>query len=176
MRRSNITALFKYGRREKRNFAPIVRRWPKFLHVDLEIVCPHIIAPVTASDSEQQILAARAAINRAIAARDAAGIAACLHPDYDVVTSRGVHRHGREASVEHWAALFANDPHATYVRTPDQVLVHDDPGMAHEQGRWTGTHSMDSGPVSTSGVYAARWRRVDGGWRLEAEIFTPLGK
>ncbi|HYR28032.1 MAG TPA: nuclear transport factor 2 family protein, partial [Thermoanaerobaculia bacterium] len=122
----------------------------------------------------EQILAARAAINQAIAARDVAGIAAFLQPDYHVVTSGSVHRDGRDASAKSWTDVFANDPIATYVRMPEQIHVNDERGMAHEHGRWSGTHSGERGPVRLGGVYAAKWQRSGDGWRLEAEIFTPL--
>jgi uncharacterized protein (TIGR02246 family) len=122
----------------------------------------------------EQILAARDAVNRAIAARDAAGIAEYLLPDYHVVTARSMHRGGREASAQSWADLFARDPHATHSRTPEQIHVNEAWGMAQEQGRWTATVSTKDGPLALAGVYAAKWHMAEGGWRLEAEIFTPL--
>lgn len=124
--------------------------------------------------SREQILAARDAINRAIADRDTAAIAAYLLPSYHVVTARSMHRDGREASVHSWADLFAHDPAATYSRTPEQIHVNDGWGMAQEHGRWTGTVSTKDGPLALAGVYAAKWHMGQEGWRLEAEIFTPL--
>lgn len=129
---------------------------------------------VTASNAHEQILAARDAINRAIAARDVAAIVGYLQPGYHVVTARSVHRTGRDASAKTWADLFASDPVAAYVRTPEQVHVNEDAGMAQEHGRWSGTVSTERGPVRLTGVYAAKWHRTGDGWRLEAEIFTPL--
>ena len=122
----------------------------------------------------EEIVAARDAINRAIAARDAAAIVAWLQPDYHIVTGHGVHRAGRDASAKSWADLFANDPVATYTRTPEAIFVNEDRGMAQEHGRWTGAITTAEGAVTLGGVYAARWRRTEEGWRLEAEIFTPL--
>jgi len=122
----------------------------------------------------EQILAARDAINRAIADRDVAGIAAYLLPTYDVVTARSMRRHGREASAQSWADLFAHDPSAAYSRTPEQIHVNDDWGMAQEHGRWTGTVTTKEGLLRLGGVYAAKWHLAEGEWRLAAEIFTPL--
>ena len=127
------------------------------------------------STTHQQILEARDAINRAIADRDVAGIAAYFLPAYHVVTARSMHRDGREASAESWADLFAHDPTATYSRTAEQIHINDGWGMAQEHGRWTGTVSTKEGPMQLEGVYAAKWHRTtEGEWRLEAEIFTPL--
>lgn len=122
----------------------------------------------------EQIVAARDAINRAIAARDVDGIVAWLQPDYDIVTARGAHRRGRDATAKSWADLFANDPIATYTRTPEETFVNEDLGMAQEHGRWTGVITTEEGAVTLGGVYAARWQRTEGGWRLEAEMFTAL--
>jgi ketosteroid isomerase-like protein len=122
----------------------------------------------------EQIVAARDAINRAIADRDVAGIVAWLQPDYHIVTSGGTHRDGREATAKSWTDLFANDPAATYLRTPEEIFVNDDRGMAQEHGRWTGAITTEEGAVTLGGVYAARWQRTEGGWRVEAEIFTAL--
>lgn len=126
------------------------------------------------ADSREQILAARDAINRAIADRDLDGIAAYLLPTYHVVTARSMHRDGREASAKSWADVFARDPSATYNRRPEEIHINDEWGMAQEHGRWTGTVSTDDGPMELGGVYAAKWHMVEGAWRLEAEIFTPL--
>ena len=124
--------------------------------------------------SHEQILAARDAINRAIADRDTAAIAAFLLPTYHVVTARSMHRDGREATAKSWADMFAHDPSATYSRTPEQIHINDGWGMAQEHGRWTGTVSTIDGPIELAGVYAAKWHLAEEGWRLEAEIFTPL--
>jgi ketosteroid isomerase-like protein len=129
---------------------------------------------VSSSTTHEQILAAREAINRAIAARDVAGIAAYFLPNYSVVTPRSKHCTGREASANSWADLFARDPIATYSRTPEQIHINDGWGMAQEHGRWTATISAKAGPLELAGVYAAKWQMTDGEWRLEAEIFTPL--
>ena len=126
------------------------------------------------SATHEQILAARDAINRAIAVRDAATIATYLLPTYDVVTARSMHRYGREASAKSWADMFAHDPNATYSRTAEEIHINEGWGMAQEHGRWTGTVSTKDGVVKVAGVYAAKWHLTEEGWRLEAEIFTPL--
>lgn len=127
-----------------------------------------------AATTHEQILAAREAINRAIAGRDPAGIASYLLPSYHVVTARSMHRDGREASATSWADLFAHDTNAAYSRTPEEIHINDDWGMAQEHGRWTATVSTADGLLGLAGVYAAKWHLAEEGWRLEAEIFTPL--
>lgn len=116
--------------------------------------------------SADAIRAARAAINDAIARRDAEGIGAWLLEDYHVVTARSVQRNGRDESVKSWAAMFELDPQSSFVRTPEEIHVDEVWGMAQEHGRWVG--------VAMSGVYSAKWHRTEEGWRLVAEVFTAV--
>src|SRR5437763_9645580 len=127
-----------------------------------------------AIDSQEAIRAARAAINDAIARRDADAVAAHLLPSYHVVTARSKHRDGREESARSWRVLFERDPTATHAAAPDQIHVNEEWGMAEEHGRWTGTIMTNDGALALSGVYAAKWHNTAEGWLLQAEIFTPL--
>lgn len=123
----------------------------------------------------ETVTAARAALNRAIAAKDANAIAAVLAEEYHIVTALNSQRFGREESRRSWETMFADDPAATFERTPRQIDVNDELGMAHETGDWAGTFSAGSGPVSVSGIYSAKWQRAESGqWLVLAEIYTPL--
>ncbi len=113
-------------------------------------------------------------MNRAISERDTAAIAEQLLPTYHVVTARSMHRDGREASTKSWADLFARDPNAMHSRSPEEIHINEDWGMAQEHGRWTATISAAQGLIGLTGVYAAKWHLHEGEWRLESEIFTPL--
>jgi uncharacterized protein (TIGR02246 family) len=120
--------------------------------------------------TEAAIREARRASNEAIARRDAAAIASLLMPAYHVVTARGAQRQGRDESRRNWEAMFAADSALRYERIPIEVRVHEELGVAHETGEWTGTAAGEQ----LRGVYSARWQRVEGAWRIEAEIFVPL--
>ena len=124
--------------------------------------------------ADAEIRAAREAINRAIAERQTPAIAAYLMPTYHVVTARSQHRDGRDASAKSWADLFARDPLAVHGRVPDEIHVNEGWGMAQEHGRWTASISTAEGKLELAGVYAAKWHCTSEGWRLEAEIFTPM--
>ena len=126
---------------------------------------------MSASDD---IRAARAAFNDAITRRDLDAIAAFLLPTYHVLTARSMQRNNREESVKSWADMFDRDGTATYGRTPDEIHVNEEWGMAEEHGRWTGTLMANDGPMKLTGVYAAKWHNTAQGWLLQAEIFTPL--
>jgi ketosteroid isomerase-like protein len=112
-----------------------------------------------------EIRAARAASNAAIAARDVDTIVSFLLPSYQVVTARNATRHGRDASRESWTAIFASG--VTYVRTPAEIYISENKTQAHENGKWEGG--------GLRGVYSAKWLRDENGaWRLIGEIFSTL--
>jgi len=125
-------------------------------------------------DSREAIRAARAAINDAIARRDHAGIGAFFLPTYHVVTARSMQRSGQEQSADSWAVLFARDATATHESIPEEIDVYEEWGMAAERGQWRATLTANDGPMAITGVYAAKWHLTSDGWRLQAEMFTPL--
>jgi len=119
------------------------------------------------------IRAARAASNQAIAAHDIAGIARHWLPDVHIVSSTGATGTGREDNGQRMAAQFARRPDTIYVRTPTAVDVFAAWNVASERGEWTGRWTEPDGVVQVGGTYLAQWRKVDGAWRIQAELFVP---
>lgn len=126
------------------------------------------------TEHEAAIRAARAASNHAIRRRDVDAIAAHLLPNFHIITGASATRHSREESIASWNAMFASDPDVVFVRTPEVIFVSEDETMAEEHGRWSGRQRMDGELTDLEGVYAAKWHATSEGWRLQAEIFTPL--
>lgn len=122
--------------------------------------------------SEEAIRAARAAMNDAIARRDVEAIAALLLPSYHVVTARSQQRDGRDAAAASWRVMFERT--SAHIATPEAIHMNEPWGMAEEHGRWEGVVATKEGPLALAGVYAAKWHDTAEGWRLQAEIFTPL--
>ena len=122
------------------------------------------------------VRAAREAFNRAIAERAIAPIEALLMEDNLLVTGRSSTYVGAEPHLELWRGDFAS-PETSYVyeRTPREVRVNPDFGLAEELGDWVGRPRSGDGSGEASGVYAAKWQRaVDGSWVLQSEVFTTL--
>jgi hypothetical protein len=102
-------------------------------------------------------------------------MATFLLPTYHVVTGRSVQKQGIEENIRTWTEMFSADPLVTYVRTPVDVEVNEEWGLAHESGRWKGTIGASDGLATVSGAYSAKWQRTTAGrWLLQAEIFTTL--
>lgn len=111
----------------------------------------------------------RVSYNAAIAAQDADAIAAHLTDDYEVTTSTGEVRMGRDASRHAWRARFLVDPSVVFVRTPDDIAVDGD--TATETGTWTGSYALSCSLQELGGDYTAEWRRIDGEWYVAREAF-----
>src|SRR5690606_17521240 len=125
------------------------------------------------SDAGAQIRAARAASNAAIAAHDVDGIARHWLPDVHIVTSTSAQGTGRDVNATRMSQQFARRPDTVYVRTPEVVDVYAAWDVASERGTWTGRWTEPDGVVDIAGTYLAQWRRVDGAWRIQAELFVP---
>lgn len=125
--------------------------------------------PLTAA----AVRAARERSNTAIAKRDTAALEAMASPSYHSVSSRNAHTNGRDQVRTQWRNQFTAHSDVSYVRTPTAVRVFAPWQMAEENGTWVGRWAESDGQVEIRGTYTAKWRRLDGTWLLEAEVFTP---
>jgi len=125
--------------------------------------------------SDELIRAARERFNVAISEKDIESIRALLAPTYHIVTGRSAQNHGRDEEAARWAEVFRVDPTAVYRRTPREITINEDWGIAEELGNWKGNYTADETLIHASGVYAAKWQRAeDNEWVLQVEVFTTL--
>jgi ketosteroid isomerase-like protein len=125
------------------------------------------------SGDEQQIRAARDRSNAAIARHDLDGIASAWMEDVHVVSSTSAQTAGKRANRDRMAAQFKNRPDTVYVRRPMTVEVYDAWNVASERGEWTGKWTEPDGALEIGGSYQAQWRKVDGRWLIQGELFVP---
>ena len=138
-----------------------------------------LASPASADDCNPEssadgagIFARRTAFNDAIAAKQIEVIADVLADDVVLVTGTdSVVFTGREAQLATWRDDFGDVRRAIYVRTPDCIRVFGVTPIALEYGRWRGEREPARENFA-SGRYTAKWRRIDGSWRLEAEVFA----
>ena len=135
---------------------------------------PPNTTPAVTSRPSEQIAAARARSNAAIAAHDTAAIAREWMPDIHVVASSSSQTAGADANAKAMQAAFTRRPDTKWVRTPRTIRVFDAWQVASEEGDWVGTWTDPDGPVRIGGTYLAQWRHIDGHWRIQAEVFVPL--
>ena len=131
-----------------------------------------VTVPASAQDA-RLIREAREKSNAAIAAHDAAGLAKTWMENFTVVTSTGATTSGREANRAAFAAQFASRPDVVYVRTPSEIELMPAWEVASERGTWTGQWTQPDGVTRIGGTYQAQWRKVNGEWLLQGELFVP---
>lgn len=118
------------------------------------------------------VYAARAAFNQAIAEKDISAIRGVLAEDVLLVTGTdSTVFNGRSAQLSIWRTDFEAAERAIYERTTTCVSISPLIPIALETGTWRGVRTDDENDFA-AGSYAAKWRKFDGTWRLEAEIFS----
>lgn len=123
--------------------------------------------------TELAIRARRALFNRAIAAGDVAAIGPILARDCVMLTGTdSAVIAGRLAQVKVWRREFAAPTRDIYVRTPEAFDVSAIEPIAMEHGDWDAT--APDGECTATGTYAAKWRKVEGEWVIEAEVFVTM--
>lgn len=125
-------------------------------------------------DNEKQIRERRIQSNKAIQQHDSVGVAEYWTEDYRLVSSRNFEVSGREANRKSLSREFQSKKDVVYKRVTSRVEIFESWNMAAENGEWVGNWSEADGLVNLSGTYYAKWHKVDGVWRIRAEIFTPL--
>ena len=125
------------------------------------------------SADEQAIRAAREASNRAIAAHDVDAVAGHWMENFHLTTSTSSLRAGKEANRQDFGEHFRTRPDVVYVRTPAKVVVFGQWNVAAEEGSWTGQWSEAGVVTRLGGSYYAQWRKPDGRWLIQSEVFVP---
>lgn len=123
---------------------------------------------------EISIRSQRKKSNDGILAKDTAAMSAIWANDYHIISSRNAETSGRRANAERFATEFAAKPDVVYVRTPGEIKVFAKWNMASEFGTWVGHWTEDGKQVELKGTYLAKWHKLQGEWKIRAEIFVPL--
>ena len=90
-----------------------------------------------------------------------------------IVSSTSAQAAGKEANQQRMARQFASRPDTVYVRRPTAIDVYASWAVASERGEWTGRWTEPDGALEIGGTYLAQWRKVDGRWLIQAELFVP---
>jgi ketosteroid isomerase-like protein len=118
---------------------------------------------------ESRIRDSRDHSNTAIANKDILSLSKYWLDDFVVVRGNGTQMTGKAAIIEVWKKMFAETPEVKFVRTPTEIKISNDKTFAWEKGTWEGFNTYSKG-----GEYSAMWRKVEGEWKLQAELFVAL--
>ena len=133
---------------------------------------PGGLSAQTTSD-EKLIRDSRAQSNAAIAKHDPPGIARFWMDDIHITTSTSAQATGIATNRDRMAQQFTRRPDTIYVRTPSTIDVFAAWEVASERGEWVGRWTEPDGAMEIRGTYLAQWRKVDGRWLIQSELYVP---
>lgn len=141
------------------------------------ILCILLCMPIhvafsQAQNDEQLIRKARQTSNEAIVRQDVEAIANFWLDDYVVIRGSGAVVVGKETNKADWKNIFKETPKTNFERTPSEIIISkNNPDLAWESGVWKGFNTYSKG-----GRYSAQWKKKDGDWKMQAELFVALEK
>ena len=120
----------------------------------------------------ENVRSLRKEFNLAIAEKDIQSIENVLHENVLLITGTDSNLYkGINAQLAIWREDFASVDRAVYVRTPRCIRVSSAVSVALEYGTWRGEREISTESFA-AGSYAAKWRKVNGRWHLESEIYA----
>lgn len=116
---------------------------------------------------EVYIRNARALSNAAIANHDAEGVARFWMKDVVVISGEGGQYIGKNTLLRTFKKMFASSP-SIFERLPSEIIIADSGILAWETGTWSYKNE------TLHGNYSAMWRKIDGRWLTQSELFVAL--
>jgi ketosteroid isomerase-like protein len=137
----------------------------------LTIILLSAHATFSQSNNDQELIRkSRQANNEAIARKDAEEMSKFYLDDYVIIRGSGVIERGNEENKESWKKIFLETPLTYFERFPLEIIISkNNPNMAWETGEWKGYNTYSKG-----GRYSAQWKKKEGKWKLQAELFVAL--
>ena len=124
-------------------------------------------------NDEVKIRELRDKSNLAIAQQNTLSLSEIWSDDFHLLSSTNAEVKGKIANRHLFANEFATKKNVLYVRTPTAIEIFSDWNMASELGLWRGEWEASDGIVKLEGTYFAKWTKIEGSWKLIAEIFVP---
>ena len=126
-------------------------------------------ATASAISDEQVIRDLEARWVKAVAAKDIAWIANLYAPDGRLMPPNARAAVGREAVRAAWTGMFGT-PGFALTFAPGEVRVANAGDMACDIGTWQ--RPDPDGKVADHGKYVVVWRKLQGQWKVVADIFN----
>ena len=131
-----------------------------------------IAAGLQAQSDERVILNAREASNKALKNYQHERVLSYLTEDVLTTTGNGTLLAGKESLRNY--ILNASPSKMYWVRTPGQIKVNKERGLAWETGTWKGYDPQQGDQSVVGGKYSAMWTRASGSWRIKSQLFVTL--
>lgn len=115
----------------------------------------------------QNILELRQNSNTAILKCDVPGIARYWMDDIIVISGEGGQYIGKKKLTKIFKGMFISNP-PVFERIPSEITIGDSEILAWETGTWN--YKTDR----FRGNYSAMWRKINGQWLIQSELFVSL--
>jgi uncharacterized protein (TIGR02246 family) len=110
----------------------------------------------------------------AVQAKDAAASAGFYAADGALLAANAPMAKGTAAVTAAWQGLLGlKNVNLTFA--PTEIVVSGSGDMAYDIGTYALGFDSDNGPVKDEGKYVVVWKKVDGGWKVAADIFNSNG-
>ncbi|NBC28047.1 MAG: DUF4440 domain-containing protein [Bacteroidetes bacterium] len=98
-----------------------------------------------------------------------------LTDDVLITTGNGTLLSGKDELKAYVESAVDADP-MYWIRTPEEVIVNEESGLAWETGIWHGYSADDQDGENSlvQGNYAAQWNRASGEWKIQSQLFVTL--
>ncbi len=132
------------------------------------------IAPALADHPKHEFDALTAQWVAAFKASDFAAIEALMAPDALLLAPGAPPVQGAKAVAEMWKTWGAL-PNVAIDFGAARVEVAASGDLAYDYGTYTFAFDSDQGPFSENGKYIVVWKKIDGAWKIAADIFNNNG-
>lgn len=116
---------------------------------------------------EEKIRLSRMDSNMAISNQDVAGVAKYWMEDIVVISGEGGQYCGKAKLLKAWREMFSGKA-PLFERLPSAIEIGDSGILAWETGIW----NYKNDPYR--GNYSAMWRKIDGVWLTQSELFVSM--
>ncbi|GAB3244940.1 nuclear transport factor 2 family protein [Chitinimonas naiadis] len=130
-------------------------------------------APVDKEPNASAIRQARQALNQALQDRDVAVIEHYWLEDVHTTGGSGSLWVGRDMNVAGFRKMFAGATFLSGRRNPERIdVARGGPKEAAESGSWIWNERDGDDTLRYQGRYLVMWQKVEGDWRIRAELYV----
>ncbi|TKW67351.1 MAG: DUF4440 domain-containing protein [Paracoccus denitrificans] len=106
-----------------------------------------------------------------IAEKDSAAIGALYAEDAVLMAPGEATVEGAHAIAARWARQLTLDGF-DFSLTPQQLVVSSSGDLAHDRGSYDFAAALPQGAITDTGKYVLVWQKIDGEWKVIADIFN----
>ncbi len=133
-----------------------------------------VAGPALADHPKHEIDALNIQWVTAFKARDFATIQALMAPDTLLLVPNASPVQGPEVAIETWKS-WGELPGVSITFGAQRVEAAASGDLAYDYGAYTFAFDTDKGPFVENGKYIVVWKKIDGAWKIAADIFNSNG-